>query len=249
MSKAQPNPSNAPRFATTHWSVVLAAGRGASPLANEALATLCRTYWYPLYAYVRRLGHQRHDAEDLTQGFFARLLEKGFLGVADRERGRFRSFLLSAFNHFLSKERDRAKARKRGGGKKVLSLDFEAGERRYSLEPAHEMTAERLYERRWALTLLDLVLSRLREEFVEAGKPLFFDHLKVFLTGESSPASHRQIAADLDMTEGAVKVAVHRLRRRFRKLLLAEIAQTVADPTETENELQQLFAALRSGKP
>src|SRR6516162_3514630 len=151
-------------FATTHWSLVLAAGKSASADAEGALAALCQTYWYPLYAYVRRQGHQPDDAQDLTQEFFARLLEKQYLRAADPERGRFRSFLLSAVKHFLSKERDRAKARKRGGGRAVFPLDFEAGESRYSLEPTHEVTAETIYERRWALTLLDQVFARLRQE-------------------------------------------------------------------------------------
>jgi RNA polymerase sigma factor (sigma-70 family) len=229
--------------------MVLAAGKGESPDADATLASLCQTYWYPLYAFVRRLGHQPADAQDLTQAFFARLLEKHYLQAADPERGRFRSFLLSSFKHFLSKERDRAKARKRGGGQKVLPLDFEAGESRYSLEPAHELTAEKVYERRWALTLLDQVFARLRDEFDRASKQKEFDRLKVYLTGEASGPTYREVAAELGMTEGAVKVAVHRLRRRYRELVREEISQTVAGPEDVDEELRSLFAALRSPGP
>jgi RNA polymerase sigma-70 factor (ECF subfamily) len=228
---------------------VLAAGRGASPDADAALAALCQTYWYPLYAYVRRQGHQPDDAQDLTQAFFARLLEKHYLQTADPERGRFRSFLLTAFQRFLSKERDRQRAQRRGGGRKLLPLDFEAGERRYGLEPAHEATAEKVYEQRWALTLLDRVLARLRDEFDRAGKQKDFDCLKVYLTGEAGTPSYQEAAAGLAMTEGAVKVAVHRLRRRYRDLVREEIAQTVADPQDVDEELRHLLVALRSPGP
>jgi RNA polymerase sigma factor (sigma-70 family) len=233
-------------FATTHWSLVLAAGKGASPEAEDALAALCQTYWYPLYAYVRRHGHQPDDAQDLTQAFFARLLEKHYLQSADPERGRFRSFLLTAFKRFLSKERDRERTKRRGGGMKLLALDFEAGERRYKLEPSHEVTAEKIYEQRWALTLLDRVFARLRDEFDQAGKRKEFDCFKVYLSGEAGTPSYQEIAADLVMTEGAVKVAVHRLRRRYRDLVREEIAQTVTCPEEVNEELRHLFAALRS---
>jgi DNA-directed RNA polymerase specialized sigma24 family protein len=237
---------NGGRFATTHWSLVLAAGAGVDPDARQALATLCETYWYPLYAFVRRLGKSPEDSGDLTQSFFALLLEKHYLRAADRHRGKFRSFLLAAFKHFLSKEKDRARAHKRGGGRTHFSLDFAAGENRYGLEPSHEMTPERLYERRWALTALDWVLARLRAEAVRAGKEASFDRLKGFLTGEGDMTSYRQAADELGSTEGAVKVAAHRLRRRFRELLLAEIAQTVAKPQDVGDELRHLFAALAS---
>ncbi len=219
-----------PRFATTHWSLVVAAGQGDSPDAKAALATLCQIYWYPLYAYVRRHGHNPHEAQDLTQEFFARLLEKDYLHDADRERGKFRSFLLTAFKHFLSKERDRANALKRGGGRPTLSLDLPAGEQRYRREPADQSTPETIYERRWALTLLDQVITRLREEFVAAGKGPLFERLKVFLTGERGPEPYARLAVELDLTEGALKVAIHRMRRRYRELLRAEIAQTVDTP-------------------
>src|SRR5215510_3239125 len=183
-------------FATTHWSLVLAAGRGASADAQAALAALCQTYWYPLYAYVRRKGHQPDDAQDLTQAFFARLLEKHYLQSADPERGRFRSFLLTAFKRFLSKERDRERTKRRGGGRKLLALDSEAGETRYSLEPAHEVTAEKLYEQRWALTLLDQVFARLRDEFDQAGKQKEFNRLKVYLTGDGASPRYQEAAAE-----------------------------------------------------
>jgi RNA polymerase sigma-70 factor (ECF subfamily) len=246
MAKKEPNSGAAGGFATTHWSMVLAAGKGVSPDADAALETLCQMYWYPLYAFVRRLGFQPADGQDLTQEFFARLLEKQYLRDADPQRGRFRSFLLASFKHFLSKERDRATAHKRGGGRKTLPLNFEAGESRYSLEPTHEVTAEKIYERRWALTLLDQVFARLRQEFDRASKQNEFDHLKIYLTGEATTQSYRDVAAGLGMTEGAVKVAVHRLRRRYRELVREEIGHTVIGPEDVDEELRQLFAAIRS---
>jgi RNA polymerase sigma factor (sigma-70 family) len=236
---------NKEKFATTRWSLVLAAGHEQSPGSSEALATLCGIYWYPLYAFGRRLGHCPEEAQDLTQEFFVRVLEKGYLGTADPTLGRFRCFLLTSFKHFLSKERERAQTQKRGGGRKAVPLDFEAGERRYSLEPAHELTAEKLYEQRWALTVLDQVLARLRQEFTAGGKADLFEQLKCYLTGEESTRSYRAAAAELGMTEGAFKTAVHRVRRRFREIVLAEIAQTVAANDEVEEELRHLFAAIR----
>jgi RNA polymerase sigma-70 factor (ECF subfamily) len=236
----------AERFATTHWSLVLAAGQRASPESQQALATLCQTYWYPLYAFVRRQGHNAEDARDLTQEFFATLLEKDYLRIADSRRGRFRSFLLAAVKHFLSKQRERANTQKRGGGRQSLPLDFQTGESRYHQEPAHDITPESIYERRWALTLLHQVLQRLQEEFIQAGKQPLFERLKEFLTGDKSRGTYRQVAGELGLTEGAVKVAVHRLRQRYRELLRAEIAQTVTAPEEVDDELRQLFAAVRS---
>jgi RNA polymerase sigma factor (sigma-70 family) len=234
------------RFATTHWSVVLAAGQRASPDSEQALATLCQTYWYPLYAFVRRQGYSVEDARDLTQEFFATLLEKDYLRAADSQRGRFRSFLLAAFKHFLSHERERAYAQKRGGRRQSWPLDFQAGESQYHHEPTHDITPESIYERRWALTLLNQVLQRLQEEFVQAGKQPLFDRLKPFLTGDRSGGTYGEAADGLGMTEGAVKVAVHRLRQRYRELLRAEITQTVTAPEEVDDELRQLFAAVRS---
>jgi RNA polymerase sigma-70 factor (ECF subfamily) len=230
-------------FTTTHWSLVLAAGHGSRPDASAALATLCETYWYPLYYYVRRRGYRAEEAQDLTQEFFAAILEKGHLKVADPDRGRFRSFLLASLNHFLANEWDRASARKRGG--KVLSINIAGAEGRYSLEPADGLTAEKLFERRWATTLLDLVLARLRAEFIRQGRERVFERLKDFLANVGD-APYRQAAADLGMTEAAVKMAVHRLRRQYRRLLRAQIAQTVASPEEIDDEIRHLFAALES---
>src|SRR5262245_8408406 len=233
-----------PQFHTTHWSlVVAAAGQEGEPRA--ALEELCQAYWYPIYAFIRRRGNSAEDARDLTQGFFAALLEKGYLADADRQRGRFRSFLLTAVARFLSKEHDKATAQKRGGERSFSSLNFEDGEARYQREPSHDWTAERIFERRWALTLLDRTLSRLRQEHAAAGKLPWFDVLKVFLTGEPGTPL-RQIAAELSMTEGAVKVAIHRLRQRYREQLRAEIAQTLAAEEDLENELGILLTALRS---
>jgi RNA polymerase sigma-70 factor (ECF subfamily) len=224
--------------------VVASAGRGDSAEARAALATLSESYWFPLYAFVRREGYSPDDAQDLIQAFFVRLLEKNYLAVADPERGRFRSFLLAALKHFLANQRKRGRAQKRGGGRAAISLDFPAAENRYRLEPADKLTPERLYEKRWALALLDRVLKRLRDELAAAGKPGRFDRLKQLLTGEPEADSYRQIAGELAMSEGAVKVAVHRLRRRYRELLEDEIAQTVAGPGELEEELRHLLSAV-----
>ena len=232
------------RFATTRWSVVASAGRGGSAESRDALAALCETYWFPLYAFVRRQGYSADDAQDLIQSFFARLLEKNYLEAADRRRGRFRSYLLGALKHFLANQRKRSRAWKRGGGQAVLSLDFASAESRYHLDPADQLTPERLYDKRWALALLDRVLKRLRDELARAGKLARFDRLKQYLSGEPQAGSYRQIAGELTMTEGAVKVAVHRLRRRYRELLEDEIAQTLAGPEEFEDELRHLLSAV-----
>lgn len=223
---------------------MLAAGRRSSPDARDALASLCQTYWYPLYAFVRRKGHSPADAQDLTQEFFTRLLEKNIAGKADRSRGKFRSFLLASLNHFLAKEWRSAGTSKRGGGRVALSLDLAAGENRYSLEPTHELTAEKIYQRRWALTLLEKTLAKLRDEFAASGKLELFDHMKPYLGGDESTVPYREIAVELEKTEGAVKVAVHRLRQRCRELLRAEIAETVSDPKEVDEELRDLFEAV-----
>jgi RNA polymerase sigma-70 factor (ECF subfamily) len=231
-------------FATTHWSLVAAAQDPAAPAAREALADLCRAYWFPVYAYVRRRGHDRHRAEDLTQAFFARLLEKNDLAAADKTRGRFRTFLLTACQHFLANEHDRAAAKKRGGGKGHFPLDFAGAEGRYAHEPAHGDTPERAFERRWALELLDAALAELRAEYVESGRGKLFDALKGCLAGAGADAAYADLAAELDMTEGAVKVAVHRLRQRYRDRLREAIARTVADPADVDDEVRDLFAAL-----
>jgi RNA polymerase sigma-70 factor (ECF subfamily) len=231
-------------FAKTRWSLVAAAGQGQSPESKEALATLCRLYWYPLYAYARRRLPTVEDAQDLTQAFFVQLLEKAFLQDADPQRGRFRSFLLTAFKNFLCKERDKANAKKRGGGQHLVPLDFQAGERSYHLEPADHVTPEAIYERRWALTLLEKALTRLRDEFTDAGKGRLFEGLKESLTGEAPSRRYAQVAEDLGISEPAVKVAVYRLRRRYQELLRAEIAQTVDRPEDVDEELRDLFAAV-----
>jgi RNA polymerase sigma-70 factor (ECF subfamily) len=223
---------------------VLSAGRRSSPNSQQALATLCSLYWYPLYACVRSQGYRPHDAQDLTQEFFARLLARNDIAAADRAKGRFRSFLSTALKHFLANARDHARARKRGAGRVPISLDFATAESRLSLEPFHALTAEKAFARRWALTLLDCVLCRLREEFAAAGKAQVFDLLKNFLSGPTKAVSYAEVGAALNMTEGTVKVAVHRLRRRYRDLLRGEIAQTVADRDEVDDEIRELFAAL-----
>ena len=233
-----------PAFVTTHWSVVLTAGRSDTTRARNALARLCQTYWHPLYAYVRRLGNSPPDAQDLTQEFFARLLAKNYLADADESRGRFRSFLLTALKHFLANEWDKARAQKRGGGQIPVPIDPGSAETACGYEPADNLTAEKIYERRWALTLLDQVLRRLREEYVHAGREKLFEQLKPTLTEASRTVRYAEIAARLGMSEGAVKVAVHRLRLRYREVLRAEIADTVASPAEVEDELRNLFAAL-----
>jgi RNA polymerase sigma-70 factor (ECF subfamily) len=242
---SESGPQERDRFATTHWSLVLAAGQGGPAYAAEALATLCANYWYPLYAHVRRRGLDPDQARDLVQEFFARLLEKHFLQSADQRRGRFRSFLLAALDHFLSKEWRRAQAQKRGGGHTLLSLDFQGGEQRYLREPSHELTAERVYERQWALTLIERVLAALRDEFAQNGKLAQFDALKAYLGGGERTVPYRELGGTLGMSEGAVKVAVHRLRQRCRELVRAEIAETVAGPEELDQELRDLFAAVR----
>jgi RNA polymerase sigma factor (sigma-70 family) len=233
-------------FAATRWTVVLTAGHGLSPQAGRALEELCRTYWYPLYAYVRRRGHNPQEAEDLTQEFFARLLARNYLAGVDREKGKFRSFLLASLKHFLANEWDRAQAQKRGGGQPHLSLDTQTAETRYQSEPADDLTPEKLLERRWALALLDQVLARLRAEFVADDKEKQFDELKVWLTEGKGATSYAVAAARLGTTEGAAKVAVHRLRRRYRELLRDEISHTVATPAEIEEEIRHLFAAFAS---
>lgn len=233
------------RFATTHWSLVLAAGRRSSPDASRALAELCQRYWYPLYLYVRRRVNHLHEARDLTQEFFARLLEKQALARADPERGRFRSFLLTALQHFLVNEWEKARAQKRGGGRVRLALDFDAKDAQASFEPAHDWTAERIYERQWALTLLDQVLGKLRREYADGNKLRLFDELKPFLAGESKRIRYADAARSLNLSEGAVRVAAHRLRKRYRELLREEVAQTVADDAEVEDEIRALFAACR----
>ena len=230
-------------FATTHWTVVLAAGRKSTPQADVALEELCRTYWYPLYAFVRRHGHSREDAEDLTQAFFARLLEKNYLEGLHSEKGKFRAFLLASLKHFLANEWDRAARQKRGGGVTILSLDWQDADTRYQIDPADTLSPDKLFDRAWAVTLLERVIVRLRDECTADGRSALFDRLKPFLMVGKSAIPHAQAAAELSMAEGAVRVAVHRLRRRYRQLLREEIAQTLSDPAQVDEEMRALFSA------
>jgi len=240
-----PPSSGSAGFHTTRWSLVAAAAKAPSPEVRAALEELCKTYWYAVYAFVRRKGKQVDDARDLTQDFFARLLEKDYLAAADQERGRFRTFLLTAVSHFLSNERERTGAQKRGGGQTVLSLDFDLGEERYQHEPADHWTAEKIFDRRWALMLLDQTVKALKEEYAASGKGSLFEELKVFLTGDSGAPSYDEVAQRIAMSAGAVKVAVHRLRQKYRESLRQQIAQTVATEEDIESELQVLLSALR----
>ena len=232
------------QFTATHWSVVLAARDGTSMQAARALEKLCRTYWYPLYAYVRRKGSSAHDAQDLTQGFFAHLLQRSFLENVGPQKGKFRSFLLAALNHFLSDEWDKSRAAKRGGGQTFISLDDDNAEELYLSEPDSAITAEKIFEQRWALTLLAQALARLRDEFTATGKTREFDHLKVFLSTPTSDGAYDAVAVDLEMPVATVAVKVHRLRQRYGELIRAEIADTVASPADIEEEMAHLFDAV-----
>lgn len=233
------------RFATTDWSVVVKAGQGGTEEARAALAHLCRDYWYPLYAFLRRRGHQSAEAQDLTQGFLAHVIEKGTLQAADQSRGRFRSFLLSSLNHFLAHQWRHTRAQKRGGGKHTFSLDLQEGEKRYLLEPIDTSTPETIFERRWALTLLEKAVQSVRAEYEQAGKLTLFDALKNYLGGSDDSVPYHTIATTLDITPGAARVAAHRLRQRCRRALRHEIAQTVASPEEVDEELRYLFQAVQ----
>jgi len=237
-------PPGAGQFATTHWSVILAASDSASAQHESALSTLCQTYWFPLYAYLRRRGYDSHQAEDYTQGFFAGILERKGLRKADPRYGKFRSFLLASLKNFLADEWDHARAQKRGGDKKVFSLDFDSAASRYDQASAHDLSPEKLFERSWALTVLSRAMDRLKAESAVSDKQPLFDHLKVYLTAEKNAVPHKDVAAKLNMTEGAVKVAVHRLRRRYRELVRDEIAQTVTTKAQVDEEIRDLFAAL-----
>jgi RNA polymerase sigma-70 factor (ECF subfamily) len=244
LSNSQPPPgSQARAFATTRWSLVRAAA-GADSDAREALAALCTIYWYPLYAYVRRRGLQPATAQDLTQAFFAHLLEGEHVQAADPERGRFRSFLLKSLQNFLSTERRRERAEKRGGGRALLPLDFQQGEERYSREPADTDTPERLFERRWALTLLETTLALLRDEYGTTEKGELFAALQPHLHGDAGRMPLAELASPLGMSPEAVKVAAYRLRRRYRDLLRQQISETVDSPEEVDDELRRLMDAL-----
>lgn len=234
--------SGSSQFPTTRWTLVVAAGDRHRTEARSALAALCERYWYPLYAYLRRRGYAADEAQDLTQDFLIRILEGRYLDRVDPEKGRFRSFLLSSLRFFVADEEDRQRAQKRGGGA-VAPLEFAVGEERYQREPVHEETPERIFERRWALAVLDRVVERLRSEFVRHNRPEHFDHLKVFLLGRSD-APYAELAREMNVSEGALKVAIHRLRKRYRELFREEIADAVADPADVEAELRFLAAVL-----
>ena len=237
--------AHSPVFATTHWSVVLAAGQSDSPQATEALEKLCRTYWYPLYAFVRRRGNGPEDAQDLTQDFFVQLLRKNYPARADRAKGKFRTFLLHTVSQFLVDQHERASALKRGGGEKFISLDEEAPEDRYRLEIPDELTPEKLFERRWAQTILDGALVRLRAEYVAGSKEADYEVLQAFEPGEQSSLPYADAALRLGVSESAVKSMIHRLRQRHRELVREETAHTVATVSEIDEELRHLVAVLR----
>ena len=231
------------RFPTTAWSAVLTASRDSID-AREALAALCRAYWYPVYAYIRHRGHRNQDAEDLTQQFFTHLLESRMLQAASPDRGRFRSFLLVSVRNFLANEWDRAHAAKRRMGAITLSLDFGGAEGRYTQDPPDQLTPEKLFERRWALALLERVLERLRVDFAKSGRAERFELMKSFLDSEPSETTYSRLAAGLGTSEGAARVAVYRLRSRYRELLYEEISAIVTAPDEVEDEIRYLLSAL-----
>jgi DNA-directed RNA polymerase specialized sigma24 family protein len=244
MSDAQNTNVAGERFTTTHWSVVLAAGETANPTAEVALEKLCRNYWYPLYAFARRSGQSEENAKDLTQSFFARLLREKYVRQAQRERGRFRNFLLTYFKHFAADEWDRETALKRGGGCEILSFDAETAEKRYHLEPVDEVTPDKLFDRRWAFATLEEAARLLRKEYQDAGRGDLFDKLQAFLSGDLEDAGYSEAAAKLSMSENTLKSHVRRLRLRNREILREVIANTVASPDQIDEELRDLSAAL-----
>ncbi len=233
------------RFATTHWTLVIAAGNAASPDAERALASLCETYWFPVYAFVRRGGRDPDAAKDLTQAFFTRVLEKHYFAEARQDRGKFRSFLLTSVAHFLANQHDRDRAEKRGGGQHLLPLEFDDGERTFLREPVDAATPERLYERRWALAVIDAAMQRVRRKYEKTERAELFSRLQPSLTGEE-PSSYAELAAELTSTEGALRVAVHRLRRQFASSLREVVAETVQRPEDVEGELRHLLTAVSS---
>lgn len=233
-------------FTTTQWSVIIAVGADDPDAAKEALGKLCHTYWPPLYAYIRRRGHQPEDAKDLTQEFILRLIETDFFEAADRNKGRFRSYMLTALNHFLANQYAAAKAKKRGGGQSLFSLDVDDAEHRYRESLADDLTPERSFERQWAVAVLEKIVTQLEAEYRENGKRELFQMLRPALSGDKTAKPYGEIAANAGMSEGAVKVAVHRLRQRYRDLLRAEVARTIADPADVEEEIRSLMAAFRN---
>jgi RNA polymerase sigma factor (sigma-70 family) len=230
-------------FVTTRWTVVLAAGRKTTPQAERALEELCRAYWFPLYAYVRRRGHAKADAEDLVQAFFARFLAKNYLEGLSAERGRFRAFLLASLKNFLTNEWKKSQRLKRGGGDTVLSLDWETADTKFQVAATNEPSPDKAFDREWAVALLAHVIERLRAECAADGKARQFDQLKIFLTAGKGAVPHADVARSLGMDEGAVRVAAHRLRKRYRELLRDEIAHTLADPAQVDEEMRALFGA------
>jgi RNA polymerase sigma factor (sigma-70 family) len=231
-------------FATTHWSVVISAGRSSSPDSKQALEALCETYWYPLYAYARRQVPDVHEAHDLTQEFFSELLEKNYVDTATPERGRFRGFLLTAFKHFMSKQWEKSKTQRRGGGRTPISLDFVSADSKYNIEPSEGLTAEQFYDRQWAVTLLGKIMEQLEGEFDRDGKAKQFDLLKGYIVGDHVGVTYANVATELNMTEAAVKMSASRMRRRYRELLREEIGQTVDAPEEVDQEIRNLLATL-----
>jgi RNA polymerase sigma factor (sigma-70 family) len=231
-------------FTTTHWSIVINAQDPASPQAGQALEKLCRAYWYPLYAFVRRQGRDEATAKDLTQGFFAKLLEKNYLAGVCPEKGRFRNFLLASVKHFISDEWDKARALKRGGGQTIVSLDETTGEDRYRQEPVEAMDAEKLYERRWALTLLEQARARLEQEFRIAGKAALYERLQPFESGDNDTPAYAEVAPALGLSESGLRTAVHRMRRRYQELVRQEVAQTVSSPAEVDEEIRYLIRVI-----
>ena len=227
-------------FETTNWSVVLAAGHGSSSSIRHALDSLCQTYWFPLYSFARRQGNSPEDAQDLTQEFFARFLARGYFALANRDRGRFRTFLLSSLKHFLTEEWRRANRQKRGG-ESVVSFNFEDAESRYSIEPLEELSPDTLYDRRWAEALLERVLGRLSQDYNSTGRARVYEQLQQFVWGRQSEMTYAEMGERLGMNEGAIKVAVHRLRQRFRDLLRDEVEHTVENPNQVEEELRHLL--------
>lgn len=240
----KPGSTSSGMFATTSWSMVSRAAAPESAETKSALSALCQSYWYPLYAFVRRKGNSRADAEDLTQAFFTELLEKGKLSAADESRGKFRTFLLASLDHFIQNQWRATQAKSRGGGTNILSIDFQDADDRYSSEPFHELTAEKAFERSWALAILNQALQLVRLQYEQSNKLELFEALKIYL-GQGTPVPYKEVAKQLGMREGAVKVAVHRLRERYGEQLRLQIARTINDFSEVDSELQTLIEALQ----
>jgi RNA polymerase sigma-70 factor (ECF subfamily) len=237
--------ANGFKFETTSWTLVLAAADDPTTESRKALADLCRIYWRPVYAFIRRRGHDPDQSQDLTQGFFTLLLEKNYLREADPQRGRFRSFLLASVQHFLANEWDRARALKRGGGRVPVSIDTTDAESWYEPAAVEHETPESIFERRWALSLLEHVMARLKSEFTEQGKAAEFDRLLLFLNGEPNQTSYETVAGELGISSGSLRTAAYRFRRKYRKLVRAQIVETVSSPEETDDEIRFLLSTLK----